>query len=124
MINKPKPFAVQIGPIVFNIVWDDLRAVKEAVQRATEYDEEREALENVRFEGCITYQDSTISINKALELDYKKVVLMHEIMHAISTHTRANLTEEQCDQLAYALVDFMKINTPTVAWIQATGEEE
>jgi hypothetical protein len=113
-----KPHGVKIGPVVFKVVFDDLVAVKEAVQRATEYDEERKALENVRFEGCITYQDSTISVNEALEIDYKKVVFMHEVLHAISTHIEANLTEDQCDQLAYALVSLIKENNHVISWIQ------
>lgn len=114
-----QPALVTIGPVVFTITFDDMEAVKESVIRAKEYDDEPIGeLEHVRFEGCITYQDSSIAINKNLEMVYKKVVLMHEILHGISTHTGADLTEKQCDQLAYQLIDLMNNNPLLIDWFQ------
>lgn len=115
------PFVVAIGPILYKIIFDDLQAVKDAVIAAKEYDSEMPGdLENVKFEGCITYQDSTICVNVALEETYKKVVLMHEILHGLSTHSGADLTEKQCDQLAYAIVAMMNDNPGLIDWFQGT----
>lgn len=111
------PNHIVIGPIIYNMRFESLEAVKEVVNDAIGFDEERGNLESVKFEGCISYQDSIISIRKNMDKRYTKVVVLHELMHAISTQYNADLTEKQCDTLAYSLLQLIDDNPFLFQWL-------
>lgn len=103
---KKNPENVTIGPMAYQIYFDDMVGV----------DEDKNS-EMVDIEGCISHKSSTITVNTYLDNRYKRVVLMHEILHGISVVNRVDLTESQCDQLAYAFIGLMQDNPGLIEWM-------
>jgi hypothetical protein len=104
---KKNPEFVTIGPMSYQIYFDDMEA-----------EDEDKSGKIIDLEGCISHKTSTITVNTFLDNEYKKIVLMHEILHGISVVTRADLTEAQCDQLAYAFIGLMHDNPNLIDWMQ------
>jgi hypothetical protein len=105
MIKNPEN--VSIGPIAYQIYFDDIVG-----------EDEDKDNKIVDIEGCISHKSSTITVNVFLDNEYKRVVLMHEILHGMSVVNRIDLTEAQCDQLAYAFIEFMHDNPKLIDWMQ------
>jgi hypothetical protein len=113
---RKDPENVVIGPIAYQIIFEDMQG-----QVVNSFGDDPCAKgENdifVDIEGNISHQHSTILVHQKLEPSYKRVVLMHEILHGISRVTRTDLTEAQCDQLAYALIDLFNDNPGLMEWM-------
>lgn len=101
MSNKPLVATVKVGPIVYRVkLVDDLR------------DGEHQ------FDGWIDYAAAKIEIVKGLNHEFERVVLLHEVMHAVLKQAgQASSDEKLVTALGYALVDLIQQNPELVRYL-------
>ena len=91
---------VTVGPITYEV---------------KEVDEIREG--SAVFDGMIYYNEARIEIAKELDPQFKRVVVMHEVAHALLKHAGQANDEKLVTALGYALVDLIQQNPELVRYL-------
>lgn len=92
---------VKVGPIIYTV--KEVDAIREG---ANEYD------------GMIYYNEARIEVDQGLDHQFERVVLMHEIMHAVLKQAgQASGDEKLITALGYGLVDLIQQNPELIRYI-------
>lgn len=114
---------VRVGPIDYSIEFENYQAVQDKVEKSDTFEDTipegvpPEEYKLQKVEGCISFQETNISIYKDMKMQYQQIVVLHELAHAMNRQYCMNLTEVQCDQLAYAMLDLVQDNHHLIEWL-------
>lgn len=98
---------VTVGPITYEV---------------KEVDEIRDG--SAVFDGMIYYNEARIEIAKELDPQFKRVVVMHEVAHALLKHAgQASSDEKLVTALGYALVDLIRQNPGLIYFLTKEDAE-
>jgi hypothetical protein len=92
MTNELDVTEIKVGPIIYE--------VKE-VANLLDADGAQKLLGNIRYKDC------SIQIEPDQNFQSKRVVLIHEALHAVATQGILNLSEEQIEKLAYGVAEII-----------------
>ena len=74
------------------------------------------------LDGEIRHSRGTIALRPGMTPEFNRVILWHEVLHAMVTNGGRELSEELVVMLAYGIVDVITNNPILHNWTQ--GEEE
>jgi hypothetical protein len=76
-----------------------------------------------KLDGNISYNQTQISIDADMSPQATTQVLLHEILHGISTQGGMNIYEGHIDMLAFGIYQVMRDNPQLVEMITAKGSK-